>query len=529
VVGLGVAVILVRLVLLNVLPIPHPWLADEFSYLLGADTLASGRLTNPTPHHWRSFESVHVLMQPTYASKYPPGQAAFLALGQVVFGNPYWGVVLSMALFCAAMCWMLQVLVSPGWALIGGGLTFTMFGINHYWMQSYWGGAVAAFGACLVIGAAFRILRKKTRPERYAWPLCAGIAIMFFSRPFEGGVLALAVVLVLAVRLWPRRERFNRWRFVIPFLSVSSGVIAFNTYYDWRVTGSPVTLPYTVHERTYAPVPTFWFLPLRTAVPRPSDPIIYSTHWGWEPEVYNNLREKPVWRRVIHTMHRGFLILAVSFGVFLNVLWLIPVFWSDTRVRDLAVMTTPVIVATAFVVWGFAHYLAPAVPAIIALIIVILQKLRTLRTPFGTRPGTLMVGLVLIVVVGFAFEQRPAVRLAGFGFTHLYEPSIETFSQVMSTARDRANLSARLQRTGERHLIIVQYSSNHPPVPDWVHNSANIDAQSVIWASDRGFAENQALISYYADRRIWLIRSSGASYMLGPYNESYSILSDARK
>lgn len=124
---------------------PLPLVQDELSYLLTADTFAHGRLTNPTHPFWKHFETIHVFHEPSYASKYPPGQGLFLAVGQVITGHPIVGVWLSAALASAAICWMLQAWVPPKWALLGG-LISAIHPLLILWTQNFWGGSVAVLG-----------------------------------------------------------------------------------------------------------------------------------------------------------------------------------------------------------------------------------------------------------------------------------------------------------------------------------------------------------------------------------------------
>jgi hypothetical protein len=156
---MGLMVLLIRAVLLRLWPIPKPVVYDEFGYLLQADTFSSGRLTN-TPHRlWPFFESIYILQQPTYNAKYPPGQGLALALGQRLFGQAWFGVWLSCGVLMAALCWAFQGWLPPRWALLGAFFALPVC-LFSYWMDSFWGGAVAGIGGALVLGSYPRIVRR---------------------------------------------------------------------------------------------------------------------------------------------------------------------------------------------------------------------------------------------------------------------------------------------------------------------------------------------------------------------------------
>lgn len=257
VVAVGFSALVLRVAILPVFPVPLPFVPDDFSFLLLADTFAHGRLANPTPAMWTHLESIHISMQPTYTSMYFPGQSLLLAAGQVLLGHPWYGVLFASALMCAAICWMLQAWLPAGWALLGGVLAVLRLGLFCYWVNTYTGGGqILAIGGALVLGALPRLM--KTARLRYGVLLAMGVIALALTRPYEGMLLCLPVTAMLIHWALFGKNRPKPSALIkltaIPLIFIFAA-LAWLGYYDYRAFGNPLTLPYTVNRTTYAMAP----------------------------------------------------------------------------------------------------------------------------------------------------------------------------------------------------------------------------------------------------------------------------------
>ncbi len=242
-----------RIALLPIEPFPPPRVQDEFSYLLASDTFAHGRLTNPTPPQWHHFEAFHVLMQPTYMSKYGAAAPLFMAFGQRFLGTPRAGVLLSMALAAASLCWMLQAYLPAEWALLGGLVAIVRMSWFSYFGNGYWGGSVAMLGGCLLLGAAARLTRRPK--ERYGLLMALALILLANSRPFEGALLSLPVCFYT---LWILLKKRATFRVLLPGLAVLLVGTVLTGYYCHRVTGH-LTFPWVAHWQQWGMAPPFLF------------------------------------------------------------------------------------------------------------------------------------------------------------------------------------------------------------------------------------------------------------------------------
>ncbi len=143
-------------------------------------------------------------LTPTYHSKYAVAQGLALGFGKIVFHQPWIGVYLSTAILCGAICWALQAFVPPGWALLGGLLATFRLAFLSYWMNSYWGGSMAALGGALALGSVVRLFgAPQTGRHRALLASLFAISLLLLatSRPYEGLAFSIPLLVYFGYKL----------------------------------------------------------------------------------------------------------------------------------------------------------------------------------------------------------------------------------------------------------------------------------------------------------------------------------------
>ena len=490
--------------------IPVPRVHDEFSYILAGDTFACGNLTNPTHPMWKQFETFHILQKPSYMSKYPPAQGMVLALGKVLGGHPVVGIWIGLALMCAAVTWMLQAWVPSKWALLGGLiLTFHVYlGVAGYRSQSYFGGAVATFGGALLFGALRRIINE----PRVASSLIFAFALLVLanSRPWEGMAASVPAVVVLIYWIITNFKTVGKkiiFRSIcLPMILVLTLGAVWMGYYNYRVTGNVLKMPYKAYEQQYSVAPIFFWEEkydtpkynhneIERYYTERTDDKYYTTEFVLEDA---KTRIWKLWR-----FWGGRLL----WGLYLGIPLLLALFlmkkdkWVRFSLLVIAMTTVAVSVSLPF----FCHYAAPATPVIIFLIVRGLMVIKDSNL-FSQRAGKVVLWAIL------------SLFFAAFILT-IVKTNIEKRESGPQFHQQRREIESSLGKDGKKHLVIVKYGKKHNINAEWVYNNADVDSSSVVWG--RNMNDNASLLNYYKDRKHWLIEIDGdnESVKLLEYNK----------
>ncbi len=488
---LGILPIALRVALLARSPAPIPTGADDFGYILLADTLRHFRLANPPHALPQFFEQIFVIQRPTYSSMYPIGQGILLAAGWICFGSAWTGVLFSVAAFCALCYWMLRGWMTPGWAFVGGLLAVAEFGPLCYWMNCYWGGAVSASAGCLALGSLPRLL---ARPRlRYGATLGVGMGVQLLTRPFEFLLLCLAVIVFLVAPLIRNRALLKPIGIACLATACTGGVVLAQ---NKAVTKSWTTLPYSLYGYQYGIPATFTF----QADPIPHQNLNYEQDLDYRAEkaIHDNAGDTvgAYFERLL------FRIRFYRFFFFAPLYIALLAFLLAVRNWCLAwLIVTAAIFAlgTNFYPYFYPHYIAAIACVFVLASVIGLERLNRIRTK----------GMELGAIVAFACGIQFLFWYGVHAFVegNLYPELVrfESWDYINSgDPQGRILIDHELARQPGRQLVFVRYGPEHG-FQEWVHNAAEIDRGRTVWVHDLGSDENEKLLRYYPDRTAWLL------------------------
>jgi hypothetical protein len=484
---LAVLPVALRLLLLPRHPAPVPDLYDEFSHLLVADTLRHFRLANPMHPFHRFFETFFVLQEPTYSSIYPVGQGVVLALGWMIFGTPWAGVLIPVAALCALCYWMLRGWTTPGWALTGGLVAVMEFGPLNQWMNSYWGGGLPAAAGCLVFGALPRLRRDGRLRDGVL--LGAGLAIHLLTRPYESVFLALGVALFL----------LPAWRPLLrPLVAAALVVlpaIGLTLLQNKQVTGSWTTLPYALSQHQYG-VPAALTI---EAKPAPHRELTREQELDYKMQLsFRGERPETLGSYMLRLAYR---IRYYRFFFMPPLYVALPFFFAALRRRWFVwVMAWPLLLGLGINFFpAFQYHYMAAVTCLFVLIAV------TGLDQLGRWNALAAQIIVALCIAQFAFEYG------------LHVLSGDPWSLELRNPERRVAINRQLAQAPGKQLVFVRYWPRHIFQDEWVYNAADIDGARVVWARDLGAVEDETLRRYYPDRRVWLLEPDARPPRLTPY------------
>jgi len=267
-------------------------------------------------------------------------------------------------------------------------------------------------------------------------------------------------------------------------------------YYNYRVTGNALLMPYAMHQAQYGVAPIFWMMPPKTP-PVYRHEVIRRLWMDWDMLVYRRARASPGHVLIAFWQTLPFFVTLAA----LPVAAIAAILRRTRKVRYVLAMLAVSIAGLLLERISLPHYFAPATGLALALVVLGAQYLRV-------RWG----GSALAIFAALFFTTA--------AFYVVQDPNPWANRQFSA---HRQSVIHQLESDGGRgapgglQVAIVRYAPDHPPLEEWVYNHADIDGSAIVWARDMGDATNRELLDYYKGRKVWLVEADRPDPAPVPY------------
>jgi hypothetical protein len=340
--------------------------------------------------------------------------------------------------------------------------------------------------------------------------MALGVAILANTRPWEGTLLCLPVagVLIWWLATQPHPATSVLLRRAAGPIALLALVAVLMGYYNYRVFGNPLTLPYQVNRATYASAPVFvWESP--GPEPRYRHAVMREFYSKWE--LGDFLYAKTPGGFVSRSFQKSGTALFFFFGPALFApLFMMPRVLRNRRVRILIGVVGLSAIGLALNAWLFPHYLGPLAGGVYVLLVLCLRYLRGWRRPYG-------LALVRSIPVVCVLLAGVRIFAAPLSLSIPRWPTMWYGTEPLGLPR--ARVVSELERYPGKQLAIVRYSANHSVFDDWVYNAADIDNAKVVWTREMGEPADGELLRYFSGRKVWLVQPDTTPPKISPYTD----------
>jgi branched-subunit amino acid transport protein len=469
---------------------------DEFSYMLQARMLASGRLWMPEHPLADFFDSFQVIVRPVYCSMYFPGTALLLVPG-VWLNLPHW----MMEVFCCAGCvallyFIVARLINDVAGILAAAMlvesslfhTFSVLVLSDAPVLMY---GLAAMAAWLCWEDAVKA--GGTRRRQWVWALVVGAfcGLAAITRPVDALCFALPVGVAMLATLWRNCSTApSRWAaYTREILSLAVWLIlgalpflALQGYFDVGVTGNVLQTPFDFYAQRDYPQTGFGFhtfdptLYPKSVVPeKHARPAQHTWHFVRDHTPLNALK---IW------WHKRIPNLLPDTTADPLILVLIPLGLVSIRGRRWVLGSVPLIfcVLYYFYTFWFPQYAVPLI-APMAMIAVIGAREIPLTYPRIANFATVLLTFGILTICITDLPELHHGRWDGF----FSLPELEQMDDAVASIKSG------------RAVVLFRYAEGRSTENEPVHNETVLwpDDARVIRAQDLGERDIE-LFRYYA-------------------------------